>query len=243
MKNGTLYAKRIKKLQSQLRKEHGPVEVDSAKSDPLEELVVGVFSTECNRTKAIKAAKALQEIMVDINEVRVSTPDEIAVVVSSHIPKAHKVSEHLLSALEAIYRKEHGVTLEHLPKLGRRDAKQYLETVAKLNPNAVASIMQWSLGAHAVPLTVPMFETLRADDLVEPSADIAEVQAFLERNIAATDAREFCLLMEQYAANHKPKAAAKKSAAKPTAKKKSTSKAKTADKKAPARTKKRARKR
>lgn len=230
MKNGTLYAKRIKKLFNQLKKEHGSMDPPTDNTDPVDELVVGILSTDSTRTKALGALRALLNVMVDVNEIRVSTPGEIAVVIKSHVANGKECGERALVTLESVYRKEHGVTLDHLKQLGRREAKQYLESLNGINPNTVASVMQWSLGAHAIPLTVPVHEALRSDDLVEPTADIGEVQAFLERNIAASDAREFCLLMEKYVSKSRSKSSGsstkKKSSAKTTKKKSKASKSK-----------------
>ncbi len=254
MKNGTLYAKRIRKLFSQLRKEHGPVEVPADQTNPIEELVVGVLSTESTRSRAIHALKALLGVMVDINEIRVSTPREIAEVIKSYVARSRESSERVLGVLESVYRKEHGVTLDRLHQLGRREAKQYLESIVSINPNSVASVMQWSLGAHAIPLTIPVFEALRADDLVEPTADISQVQSFLERNIAAGDAREFCELMEKYVAKQRSRSsgnssgkkkttAGKSSRKKAKASKTKASKSESSSRKSPAKKKKRATKR
>jgi hypothetical protein len=42
-----------------------------------------------------------------------------------------------------------------------------------------------------------MYEALRQAELVEPTATMEEVRAFLERNVAASDAKEFCLMMDR----------------------------------------------
>ena len=76
--------------------------------------------------------------------------------------------------------------------------------------------MLWSFGGHAIPVSDPLLASLRAADLIHPTATRAEVQAFLERNINAAQAKEFCLVMRSFAV---PKRAASSKSAKPSRKK------------------------
>ena len=103
----------------------------------------------------------------------------------------------LRRALNAIFRKEHAVNLDRLHSLGRREARQYLEDLDGVDACAAASVMLWSLGGHAIPVDQRLLDAMRREELVAPSATVAEVQAFLERNINANDAKTFCLLMQK----------------------------------------------
>lgn len=197
MKSGTFYAKRVKRLFSKLRQEHGTVQLPEP-SDPVDALVLGLLTREAPPSNASRARESLFQAMVDYNEVRVSTIAEIRQQIQPHVPNASKRADAIRRALNAVYRKQHRICLESLRKLGRREARQYLEKLDGVDAHAAAYVILWSLGGHAVPVDLPMFERMRQDDLVEPSATIDEVQAFLERNIAASDAREFCLLMRRY---------------------------------------------
>ena len=197
MKSGTFYAKRVKRLFSRLRQEYGTVQLPDP-SDPIDALVLGLLSRETPQSNASRAVESLFQVMVDYNEMRVSTIAEIRQQIQSHVPNASKRADAIRRALNAVYRKQHRICLESLRKLGRREARQYLEKLDGVDAHAAAYVILWSLGGHAVPVDLPMFERMRQDELIEPSATIDEVQAFLERNIAASDAREFCLLMERY---------------------------------------------
>ena len=44
-----------------------------------------------------------------------------------------------------------------------------------------------------------LLQALRDADLVHPTAERGEVQAFLERHISASEAKEFCLVMRSFA--------------------------------------------
>ncbi len=197
MKNGTLYAKRVKRVFAKLKSEHGVPDTPEP-SDPIDQLIIGLLSVDAAGPRAVRATTALKGAMVDINEVRVSTSAEISAAIGSSVPNSMVRADAVRRALNAVYRKEHAVTLDHLHKAGRRDAKHYLESLDGVDTCAAASVLLWSLGGHAIPVDRRTYEALRSDDLVDPSASIAEVQAFLERNISATDAKAFCLLMQKF---------------------------------------------
>lgn len=209
MKEGTLYAKRVKKSYAQLRAAQGKPEIPEP-SDPIEQLVLGLLSFETSPPDGIRALRAIREVMVDWNEVRVSTDAELARVIAAIVPQSIVVASCVRRALNAVYRKQHSVSLNSLHKLGRREARHYLEQLDGVNHYAAASVVLWSLGGHAIPVDHRLFEALRQSELVEPHADIHEVQAFLERNIAADEAKAFCLLMRHLPARPagKPRGAA-----------------------------------
>ncbi len=230
MKNGTLYAKRIKKFTTQLTQRFGPPHVSEELTDPVRQLVISLFSCDSPELSARKAADALEKAMVDINEVRVSTNAEIARIIDPYVTNGRQCAERLRKTLNAIFRREHDITLKHLLKTGRREAKHYLEELDGLEAGPVASVLLWSLGGHGIPIYRPVLELLRSADLVDPTATLQEVQAFLERNINAADARSFCLLMAQYVQEESTSTPSKAAKPKTSAKGKSTRTAKTAKK-------------
>ncbi len=223
MKNGTLYAKRIKKAFTQLKTELGKPEIPEA-VDPVRQVILGVLGAETTQAKSARAIKALFSVMVDVNELRVSTTQEIAAVIAPYVSNNKQCADAIRRALNAIYRKEHAITLDHLHKTGRREARHYLESLDGIDACTAASVMLWSLGGHAVPVSDRMCNALRKTNLVNPEATVVEVQAFLERNIAASDGKIFCLLMDHFASSKvaaklaPPKAAKREKSAKPKAK-------------------------
>ncbi|MEE9296880.1 MAG: hypothetical protein V3W34_18195 [Phycisphaerae bacterium] len=205
MKNGTLYARRVKKLLSRLKNTYGRPQIPEEPTNPVDQLILGLLSVETSDAKARRAVTALREAMVDINEVRVSTSAEVAAAIATHVPESIHCADAIRASLNAIFRREHGVTLDHLQKTGLREAKQYLEHLDGVDPGAAASVLLWSLGGHAIPVDRRMHEALRRENCVEPSASRGEVQAFLERNISASDAKMFCLLMNRFSSATAPR--------------------------------------
>ena len=215
MKNGTLYAKRVKRVYKQLQTRDGPA-ISEESSPPVEQLVRALLGWESTPADADEAFVALNETMVDLNEVRVATVPEIEVVIRDLIPNSTQCARGISRSLNSIYRREHRVSLDQLRDKGRREARQYLESLNGISPYASASVLLWSLGAHAIPVRQKLLEALRSNNLIDPDAGPSDVQGFLERNIAAVEAKRFCLTMEklvgQTAKSTAKAAAAKKKA-------------------------------
>ncbi len=218
MKQGTMYASRVKKAFAELRKS-APEPTVSDADDPVRRLAVAILGVRVGDSKADAYVSKIESSMVDWNEVRVSSLAEIKEITGVNSEAVSETLGNLLDALQAIYDQENEISLDHLLKMGRRDARHYLEELAGVDAYGVASVILWSLGGHAIPVDDAMLQLLRDANLVHPVADRAEVQAFLERNISAADGKLFALIMHSL-----PKK-------KPTAKKKVVTK-----KKAPLRT-------
>ncbi|MCO6437811.1 MAG: hypothetical protein J5J06_12035 [Phycisphaerae bacterium] len=203
MKQGTLYAKRIKKLFESVRSSN-KVDVPTEPDDPLRRLAIAILSESDGSDTAEAIVERLTSNLVGWNEVRVSTVEELlraAGESGSATPVPY--FERLVRALQAVYDKEHNVSLDRLKSIGRREARQYLEALDGVGPYAAASVTLWSLGGHGIPVDDGILDVLRSEELVHPTADRAEVQAFLERNIPAAQAQEFSLVMRKYAAGRK----------------------------------------
>ncbi len=228
MKGGTEYAKRVKKVYKRLR---GAATDDASPDppelvDPLEQLMLGLLGAEGDSSDAAKALRQLTAQMIDLNEVRVSSVHEIAAVIRRSVPNSTECARNIRRSLNDIFQREHRVSLESLSTRGRREARQYLESLNGATPFAVALVLMRSLGAHAIPVSNPLLEALRAADLVDQAASVAEVQAFLERNIPAAEGRFFCDAMGKLVEEHAERAA--KQSAKGQAKKSKAAKEKKA---------------
>jgi endonuclease III len=201
MKNGAEYAKRIKRLFKQLQREDKADSTAPADpTDPTEQLIVSILSLNTTSEQGRRAYRRLCDRMVDFNELRVSSPAEITHTVRDLIPTSSDRAKALVNTLNAVFQQEHRVDLGRLQSMGIRDARRYLEKLHGIDPYTVASITLWSLGGHAIPVNNRLLDALRADELVAPECSVADVQSFLERHVSAKDARQFCRVMEKFAA-------------------------------------------
>lgn len=224
MKNSKEYSPKIEKLFKSLKKEAAEVKPVSY-DEPIDAIVyafVSAFTTEANVGKILKR---IAVHFVDINDLRVSRPEEIAEVFGDMSEAAIASAQSLTMVLNAIFDKYDKVSLGGLTEEGKRQARKDLEEIPGMTPFAVAYTFLTSLGGHAIPLTDAMAAYLRQSDLVHPDATLQEIESFLERQIGAADAYTFYALLRSQSeggvkpavkANSKPAA---KKAAKPAEKK------------------------
>ncbi len=197
MKQGTEYARKIKSLFKRLKKEYDPPK-DTEPTDPVNQLLFGILHRGTTANRAAKALHGLNEAMVDRNELRVSSPAELIDIMGPNFPFATEKAKALLAALNDLFAMHDALTLEPLKDKGKRDARKLIEDMNGVDPPTAAGVMLFSLDGHAIPVDEMMEKVLRADDLVHPEADVSEIQAFLERNISAAQAKTFTHLMRQY---------------------------------------------
>jgi endonuclease III len=194
MKNGTQYALAFKKVFSKLKQSAERPEPPPA-DDPVRRLAVSILGREAGDEAGERALERIFGTMLDWNELRVSSAEEVERAMGNAVPNAQERARELLRALHAVYYKENKVSLDRLKALGRREAKQYLEALDGVDPYAAASVVLWSLGGHAIPVDDRVWNALREAGVVHPEADRAEVQAFLERHISASDAKQSCVIL------------------------------------------------
>ncbi len=223
MKQGTLYSSRLKKGYAKFRQSVSKPEIPDL-DDPLRRLGIAILAVECDEAQATEAIDNALDAMVDWNEIRVSRPIEVNRATGGAIPNGKRHCQRFIAALDAIFERENQLTLNRLRSLGRREARQYLETLPGVDDYAVASVLLWSLGGHGIPVSDRLLAALREANMVHPSASRGEVQAFLERHISAADAKEFSIVMQSFVPNrpaakkhtttNRKKSSAKKKAAK-----------------------------
>jgi len=232
MKNGTAYGKKLKQAYRRFRGKGEPVAL-SHDGDPVDQLILAVLAQETTTARALRAMKRLSDDMVDLNDLRVSTAAEVSDSISRHVPRSVHRAKLLLKVLNGVYHREYAVSLQSLRSKGIREVKQYLESLEGTTPYVCGSVILWSLVGHAIPVSDPMLQWLRDNDLVHPDAEPGEVQSFLERHVSAADARTFCLDLEAQSVSREPLASAGK---RTTASRKTSAKRKSSARKAVRRT-------
>jgi len=197
MKQGSIYATRLKKTFAKERNQAGSHEIPEP-DDPVRRMCIGILGARMGEESARHSIDKLLKRMIDWNEVRVSHANEIQEAMGGSDSAMGEACHRLREALQDLYQRENRVALDRLKGLGRREARQYLEGIKGVDGYTVASIVLWSLGGHAIPVDDRLLAALRSANLVHAEATRDEVQAFLERNISASDAKEFCIVMRKF---------------------------------------------
>ena len=192
MKDGTHYADRLKKAYAKIKHSISEADIPEPR-DAIRCLALGILGSDNGPDRAERQLNKALGLVVDWNEIRVSNVNEVAALLGDASADSLRRCQNLLDALHAIYGRENKVSLDRLKSMGRREARQYLETLKGVDEYAVAYVVLWSFGGHAIPVWNHVMGTLRDADLVHPAATRAEIQAFLERNVSAADAKAFSL--------------------------------------------------
>lgn len=240
MKDSKLYAGKIKTLHNALKKAYGKVTPETHEC-PLDALVFGMVSEVMTLRQAQSAHKQFASYFIDLNDLRVSRPEEIAEAAGVDNEAVRGMAVALGQVLNHIFDEQHCLTLDYLKKMGKRQARQALEELTGVTPFAVGYSLLTALQGHAIPVNAAMVDYLKHEELVHPDATPEAVEGFLTKQISAKDNYEFFSLLRteseatsrsrKVKSKTKKKTAKKKTTKKKTATRKKVTKKKTAKKK------------
>lgn len=200
MKHGGDYARRLRHLFNRLIRKYGkPAPCEP--SDPLTQMLIAILGGNTSHHKALAAFRKLREQMVDLNELRVTPVNELARTLSQLVPQPEIKAQRIIQVLNDIRRRHDTLDLSFLKQRGRREAREYLESLEGVDRATAASVTLFSLGGHAIPIDELRLAILRKEGVVDPAADLAEVQSFVERHIAASEAMAFAQLLDRHTAS------------------------------------------
>ncbi|MFN0134875.1 MAG: hypothetical protein ACKVS9_02015 [Phycisphaerae bacterium] len=197
MKGATLCAKRLSTLFKSLKAKLGKV-TRPASTDPITQIVLGIFSRDMPEAKAREVLDRLRENVVDYNELRVIPPGEMSDTVGDY-PEVRTKCEDLTRALNKIFAWEHTVSMDRLGDAAKTEVFNYLSNIPGLEAYTRARVRLLGFNHHAIPLDEAMFAYAKQEEIVDPKSTIDEAQSFLERNIEEEDALDFVALLKKQA--------------------------------------------
>ncbi len=174
----------------------------------LEQFLYAVCREGVTRELADQAYRNLQERFFDWNEIRVSSPRELAEALEC-LPDAETRAQRLIGFLQEVFETTFSFDLEALQKKGVKQAAKQLSRYQAANDYAVALVTRESLGGHAIPLDGPSTRVLRRLGLLEgDGADMELLRASVEHQVPKAKATHFSdvisLLAEEYCADEDP---------------------------------------
>lgn len=214
----------LKSLFKSLRSTYGAPEAPAAPEDPIDEFLWAFLVWETSTSKAENALKRIQSTVVDINELRVSLPGEIIAMLGERYPLVEERAVRMRAALDDIFRREHAVSLASLKSLGKREAKQYLDSIDAIPGYVSSRVTLIALGGHAAPLDQRTLDLMMAEEIFEPGTSIEDATAALTRVIKAADSMESFLLLQAWSDDADGGSKKSKRSGRSTTKKKSTRK-------------------
>jgi len=175
----------LKQLFKRLSREAKPPE--RAPMEPLDALVRGAMSFDVSDNRAEDAMKAISKEFVDLNELRVATDLEIHELLGVRYPEIEKRVAMITQCLNAIFEREHTMSLNRLKDVSKREARQFLRELPDIHPFVEAYIMLYAFDGSAFPLDDDMLEYLREQDAVDAETNLHDAQKFLENHVKADE--------------------------------------------------------
>lgn len=207
MKNATKHADSLKSLAKKLIKEHKPE--PRKDQDALWALVRGAMSYDVADSRVNDAIKVIEREFVDLNELRVATELEVQALLGQRYPAIEERVKLITAVMNAIFEKEHTLSLDRLKDISRRDARQFLRDLPEMNAFVEAYIMLMSFDGHCVPIDEQMLEHLIDEEIVEEGTGVEEAQKFVEHHLKPEDHHPFYVALRSAVTEGKGKKKAK----------------------------------
>lgn len=149
----------------------------------LEQFIFAICREGVTAELAERAFRSLQEQYFDWNEIRVSSPRELAETMDC-LPDAENRGQRIIDFLQEVFETTFSFDLESLQKKGLKQAAKQLSRYQAASDYIVASVVRQSLGGHAIPLDPATLRVLRRMALIENDTDDLEaLRASLEHQV------------------------------------------------------------
>lgn len=237
MKNSTEFAKKFKSFRKKLPKR----EVIFNEYGAIGEVIYSHLLWNATAKQADTAFKKMVGASVDLNDLRVNHVFEMVELMGVNYPHAEARAKRLKSVLNAIYGREHNVCIDSLEGAGKRDVRDYFETLNGISTFVCNRVIAMSYEVAAVPVDERTNNALIASGVIHEDSSVPETASWLTRQVKANEVREIHASLHTWVESQpepkaskstnkstnkttKKKTAKKKSTAKKTVNKKSTSK-------------------
>jgi endonuclease III len=168
----------------------------------LEQFIYAICREGVTRELADRAYRALRDNFFDWNEIRVSSSRELADAMDC-LPNAEGRGQRLIDFLQEVFETTYSFDLESLQKKGVKLAAKQLSRYQAANDYVVSSVVQHSLGGHAIPLDGPSQRVLRRLTVIEIETDDMEaLRATIEHQVPKAKGQAFCDTVSAIAYEH-----------------------------------------
>ena len=186
MKNATEFAKKFKKFKKSLP----DASVEMNEHGVIGEVVYAHLLWNATSKQASQAYKRLMAATVDMNDLRVHHLYEIIDLIGESYPQVYDRTKRLKTVLDAIYKREHGMHVASLEGAGKRDIRDYFESLKGISPFVCNRIIAICFEVAAMPVDDRTLAVMISNDLIHESADVADASSWLTRQVKAGEIGE-----------------------------------------------------
>lgn len=168
----------------------------------LDHLLLGVLQEEAALEPALNAYRQLRTVFLDLNELRVSHPNEL-VDYLSEVPDSEVKARRILQILRFVFETTYTFDLESMRRKPLKQAQKQLSKINGATDYSVAAAVQRALGGHSIPIDNAMVAFLGSIELAEEGETVAQLRGTLEHLIPKAKGVAFSLGVSEIA--HNPK--------------------------------------
>lgn len=190
----------INKIHRVLKKHYRPVSPHSGRS-VLEHLLYACCLENARFEAADEAFAKVQQSYFDLNEVRVTTVNELCEILDV-LPDPQFAAANLKRALQAVFESHFDFDIEYLRKQNLGKSEKDLEKYASANPFLIRYVAQHGLAGHSIPCGRSELEVLMIAGLIGEAEIEKKIVPGLERAIPKAKGIEFASLLHQLAADY-----------------------------------------
>ncbi len=187
----------LQKAVRPLRKKFGKQQMASGEDVALQ-LVRFLLLEESSHAEVNEAMVRIPAGFVDLNELRISFPEEIAEVVPG-VSFIQRKASRITQLFNAMFLRHNTMTWEFLRTYNIRDLRQYFEKIDGGDAVLSAAAVMLLSPGHAIPADSDVRRTLGRLGLTEHGEDVAALQGFLERAVAKEQGYETWALLHRLA--------------------------------------------
>jgi endonuclease-3 len=189
----------LNEIHTLLKKRYKPKPERNTRLTVLEAVVYGVCHEGSTREQANQALSRFKDGFFDWNEVRVSTVEEVQGALAG-LPDPEPRAQRVRKFLRQLFDKTYGFTLEALTKKPLKESLKSLSEYEAFSSDYVeATVVQQSLGGHAIPVDAPARRALVRLGVADPEIEIPALRGLLERAVPKNRGAEFVDLLEDLA--------------------------------------------
>jgi endonuclease-3 len=187
----------LAKLHRTLKKYYKPA--SPPEYDVLQTAIYACCLENASSEQAHAAMAAIKQMYYDLNEVRVSTVNELAETLAM-LPHPRSAAAKIRRILQSVFEKNYSFDLESLRKETRGKAEQALQAIAGMESFQIDYVVQSALGGHVIPIDQGTLDVLRIVGIATDDEVAAKKVAGLDRSVTKTKGVEFASLLHQLGA-------------------------------------------
>ncbi|MGD9791375.1 MAG: hypothetical protein AB7Q00_10290 [Phycisphaerales bacterium] len=162
-------------------------------------LLYDLLLFEASIAQADAAYPKLVAGVVSLNDLRVTTPDEIHALLGDKYPLGLERATRIRYVLWDIHKRFHAIDLAPVLELPKRDARALLESLEGVPPFVAHRLALLRLDIHAFPVDDRLATLLHSNNVIDDAhAPLDKASSFLEHHIRAADATKAHALLQAW---------------------------------------------